>query len=41
MTPRSLCSPYCLIEIEYARVLGKRVIPINQMVFFLLEASAS
>lgn len=32
MTPRSLTSPYCLIELEYARVLGKRVIPINQMV---------
>jgi len=34
MAPRSLCSPYCLIEIEYARVLGKRVIPINHMVIF-------
>ncbi len=34
MAPRSLCSPYCLIELEYARVLGKRVIPINQMVIF-------
>lgn len=29
MAPRSLTSPYCLIEIEYARVLGKRVIPLN------------
>ena len=34
MAPRSLCSPYCLIELEYARVLGKRVIPINQAVIF-------
>ncbi len=34
MAPRALCSPYCLIELEYARVLGKRVIPINQMVIF-------
>lgn len=37
MSPRSLCSPYCLIEIEYARLLGKRVIPINQMVIFKTE----
>jgi WD40 repeat protein/tetratricopeptide (TPR) repeat protein len=31
MAPRCLTSPYCLIELEYARLLGKRVIPINQM----------
>jgi hypothetical protein len=31
MAPRYLTSPYCLIELEYARLLGKRVIPINQM----------
>jgi hypothetical protein len=37
MTPRALCSPYCLIEIEYARVLGKRIIPINQMVIFQVQ----
>ncbi len=29
-----MTSPYCLIELEYARLLGKRVIPINQMVIF-------
>jgi len=34
MAPRSLTSPYCLLEIEYARILGKRVIPVNQMVIF-------
>jgi len=34
MAPRALCSPYCLIELEYARYLGKRVIPINQMGIF-------
>jgi len=37
MAPRCLTSPYCLIEIEYARLLGKRVIPINQMVVFDTE----
>ncbi len=37
MAPRALCSPYCLIELEYARWLGKRVIPINQMVIFSTE----
>jgi len=31
MAPRCMTSPYCLIELEYARLLGKRVIPINQM----------
>ncbi len=34
MAPRCMTSPYCLIELEYARLLGKRVIPINQMVIF-------
>ena len=34
MAPRCLTSPNCLIELEYARLLGKRVIPINQMVIF-------
>ncbi|RKZ43986.1 MAG: hypothetical protein DRR00_28920, partial [Candidatus Parabeggiatoa sp. nov. 3] len=34
MAPRCLTSPYCLLELEYARLLGKRVIPINQMVIF-------
>lgn len=37
MAPRCLTSPYCLIELEYARVLGKRIIPINQMVIFQTE----
>jgi len=43
MAPRCLTSPYCLLELEYARLLGKRVIPINQMVIFQapsLELSA-
>jgi len=31
MAPRCLTSPNCLIELEYARVLGKRIIPISQM----------
>jgi hypothetical protein len=31
MAPRCLTSPYCLIELEHARLLGKRIIPINQM----------
>jgi len=34
MAPRGITSPYCLIELEYARLLGKRIIPINQMVIF-------
>lgn len=29
MAPRCLTSPYCLVELEYARLLGKRIIPIN------------
>jgi len=38
MAPRALCSPYCLIELEYARFLGKRIIPINQMVISQTES---
>ncbi len=38
MAPRCMTSPYCLIEIEYARWLGKRIIPVNQMVIFNTEA---
>jgi hypothetical protein len=34
MVPHCLTSPYCLIELEYARILGKRVIPINHLVIF-------
>jgi len=34
MARRCMTSPYCLIELEYARLLGKRIIPINQMVIF-------
>jgi WD40 repeat protein/type IV secretory pathway VirB10-like protein len=34
MAPRCMTSPYCLIELEYARLLGKRIIPINQRVIF-------
>ncbi|MCP4695651.1 MAG: toll/interleukin-1 receptor domain-containing protein, partial [Gammaproteobacteria bacterium] len=34
MAPRSMTSPYCLIELEYARILGKRIIPVNQAVIF-------
>ena len=37
MAARALSSPYCLIEIEYARFLGKRVIPINQAVIFQIK----
>ncbi|NJO17020.1 MAG: TIR domain-containing protein, partial [Thioploca sp.] len=40
MAPRCLTSPYCLIELEYARILGKRVIPINQMVIFTTDDKA-
>jgi hypothetical protein len=29
MAPRCMTSPYCLVELEYARLLGKRIIPIN------------
>ena len=38
MAPRCMTSPYCLIELEYARILGKRVIPLNQQVVFQTEA---
>jgi hypothetical protein len=34
MAPRCMTSPYCLLELEYARILGKRVIPLAQMVIF-------
>ncbi len=34
MAPRCMTSPYCLIELEYARILGKRVIPVAQIVIF-------
>ncbi|RKZ92985.1 MAG: hypothetical protein DRR19_02530 [Candidatus Parabeggiatoa sp. nov. 1] len=34
MAPRGLTSPYCLVELEYARLLGKLVIPLNHMVIF-------
>ncbi|NJO15475.1 MAG: toll/interleukin-1 receptor domain-containing protein [Thioploca sp.] len=34
MAPRSLTSPYCLTELEYARWLGKRVIPLDHLVIF-------
>jgi Leucine-rich repeat (LRR) protein len=30
IAPRSMESVYCLVELEYARILGKRVIPIAQ-----------
>ncbi len=38
MAPRGLTSPYCLIELEYARILGKRVIPLNQRVIFQTDS---
>ncbi|NJO14851.1 MAG: TIR domain-containing protein [Thioploca sp.] len=38
MAPRCLTSPYCLVELEYARFLGKRVIPLNQMVIFQVDS---
>ncbi|NJO15865.1 MAG: TIR domain-containing protein [Thioploca sp.] len=38
MAPRCLISPYCLMELEYARLLGKRVIPLNQMVIFQTDS---
>jgi hypothetical protein len=34
LAPRCLTSAYCLIELEYARKLGKRVIPVDQNVIF-------
>jgi WD40 repeat protein len=33
MAPHSLRSPHCLLELEYARLLGKRIIPVNHMIF--------
>jgi|GEM_PF-1177914 len=40
MAPHSLCSPHCLIELEYARLLGKRVIPIDHNVVFNTDKGA-
>jgi WD40 repeat protein len=34
MAPRCMTSPYCLVELEYARVLGKRIIPVAQIPIF-------
>jgi TIR domain/WD domain, G-beta repeat len=34
MAPRCMTSAYCLVELEYARFLGKRVIPVAQMAIF-------
>ncbi len=34
MAPRCMTSPYCLVELEYARLLGKRIIPLAQIVLF-------
>ncbi len=34
LAPRCLTSAYCLIELEYARKLGKRIIPVNQNIIF-------
>ncbi|MDM8565556.1 TIR domain-containing protein [Candidatus Halobeggiatoa sp. HSG11] len=39
MAPRCMTSPYCLLELEYARILGKRVIPIDQMQLFKTESA--
>jgi WD40 repeat protein len=38
MAPRCLTSPYCLIELEYAKVLGKRIIPVSHMVIYKTES---
>jgi Leucine-rich repeat (LRR) protein len=32
MAPRCMTSPYCLMELEYARILGKSVVPLAQIV---------
>lgn len=32
MAPHALCSPACLMQLEYAHLLGKRIIPINHYV---------
>ncbi len=37
MAPRCMKSPYCLVELEQARIYGKRIIPVNQMVIFDCE----
>ncbi len=34
MAPRCMTSPYCLVELEYARILGKRIIPVAQIPIF-------
>lgn len=34
MAPRCMTSPYCLLELEYAKILGKRIIPLAQIVVF-------
>jgi archaellum component FlaF (FlaF/FlaG flagellin family) len=34
MAPRCMTSPYCLIELEYAKLLGKRIIPVAQILIF-------
>lgn len=34
MAPRCMTSPYCLVELEYAKILGKRIIPLAQIVIF-------
>ncbi|PIY12593.1 MAG: hypothetical protein COZ18_01705 [Flexibacter sp. CG_4_10_14_3_um_filter_32_15] len=39
LAPRCLTSAYCLIELEYARKLGKRIIPVDQNVIFDVKDS--
>lgn len=34
MAPRCMTSPYCLVELEYAKLLGKRIIPVAQIIIF-------
>ncbi len=34
MAPRCMVSPYCLVELEYAKILGKRIIPLAQIPIF-------
>lgn len=41
MAPRSMTSVYCLKELEYARWLGKRVIPIQHVEGFAFHKDAS
>jgi len=38
MAPRCMTSPYCLLELEYALVLGKRIIPVSQMSIYKTES---